>query len=608
MTSTHALTKVTTLADNDVIRITPDPANSAVAESERGITGGELLGQARTAAEIAAGVTPTDIRYEPGDIRRYGATTSASDNYTALQDALDVINQNGGGTVIVPSGSFNYTGATALVMYANTIIQGQGISESVIRYNGTSFIDVLTVDPTLPSDVGVAVRDIQLSGGAFQNGKARYSFYATTWGRGCELRNVWMREGLGTLYIGTGTYSSAKNVICGPVVPLESNSGASNAQYNAVYDATSGSFYYGGNSVSIKGIKIQSFVTENDNGGSTPENAIFFQGSSYLIDDISVETLTSSVKPNAVITFNGGKFSLRGLYSESINFTNYFMLAQGASLVSIDGINFLTIDGQTLFENQGTGAIEISNYTFYDMDVNRAYNVPNSGLNAGNGVDFSNGNWSSGGRVTDPGVNADSNNVNDTDGKTYELGTTNGSFRRANDGPRMYPRKVSGLTVTASSDGSGHYVQITGGVLLNERGKYVSVKRQTQSGSANLVVYRLRPTTASKFYEVYIGDAGNIYLVENGSATTTWRGDKIAEFDTDGATAITNLTDNPLLSVRGQYTPGTDRVIFYVSSIPTATDKRYGQGDMAIHEDAVSTEVAFWIYSGSAWLAGPNMA
>ena len=43
MTSTHALTKVTTLNDDDVLRLTLDPANAAVAETERGITAKTLL-------------------------------------------------------------------------------------------------------------------------------------------------------------------------------------------------------------------------------------------------------------------------------------------------------------------------------------------------------------------------------------------------------------------------------------------------------------------------------------------------------------------------------------------------------------------------------------
>jgi hypothetical protein len=46
-----------------------------------------------TAAETAAGVTPIDIGYQPGDVRRYGAVGDGStDDTAAIQAAL---NSNG---------------------------------------------------------------------------------------------------------------------------------------------------------------------------------------------------------------------------------------------------------------------------------------------------------------------------------------------------------------------------------------------------------------------------------------------------------------------------------------------------------------------------------
>jgi hypothetical protein len=93
VTSTHALTKVTTLNDDDVVKIALDPANSAVAETDRGVTVGTLLGQERTANEIAVSVTPTDIRYPIGNVLRYGADpTGATDSASAIRDCLKVLN------------------------------------------------------------------------------------------------------------------------------------------------------------------------------------------------------------------------------------------------------------------------------------------------------------------------------------------------------------------------------------------------------------------------------------------------------------------------------------------------------------------------------------
>ena len=63
---------------------------------------------ARTAAEIAAGVTPTYYTYEPGDVRRYGADpTGVSSSTTAIQAAINV-----GSTVSFPAGTYLASGLT----------------------------------------------------------------------------------------------------------------------------------------------------------------------------------------------------------------------------------------------------------------------------------------------------------------------------------------------------------------------------------------------------------------------------------------------------------------------------------------------------------------
>lgn len=87
MPSRHALTKVTALTSADVFSFDLDPANSAVAETERGITAGALTGGAATPAE--AGVTIVNMLKDPGDIRRYGAVEGV-DISTALSTALSI--------------------------------------------------------------------------------------------------------------------------------------------------------------------------------------------------------------------------------------------------------------------------------------------------------------------------------------------------------------------------------------------------------------------------------------------------------------------------------------------------------------------------------------
>lgn len=66
------------------------------------------LQYARTAAEVTAGVTPSVYAYPEGDIRRYGATTVAVNNATAINAAL-LVSASGGADVYIPPGTWAYT-------------------------------------------------------------------------------------------------------------------------------------------------------------------------------------------------------------------------------------------------------------------------------------------------------------------------------------------------------------------------------------------------------------------------------------------------------------------------------------------------------------------
>lgn len=69
-----------------------------------------LTGYARTAAEIAVGVTPTDYSYEPGNVKRYGAAgNNTTDDTVAIQNAINVCTYRGG-RVAVPAGYYRVTG------------------------------------------------------------------------------------------------------------------------------------------------------------------------------------------------------------------------------------------------------------------------------------------------------------------------------------------------------------------------------------------------------------------------------------------------------------------------------------------------------------------
>lgn len=59
----------------------------------------------RSAGEIAAGVTPLDYGYAPGNIRRYGGCSNGTDDSCAVRQALDVAAADGTTVTCVPSGT-----------------------------------------------------------------------------------------------------------------------------------------------------------------------------------------------------------------------------------------------------------------------------------------------------------------------------------------------------------------------------------------------------------------------------------------------------------------------------------------------------------------------
>lgn len=96
--------KASVYDQNDVLQYTIDPVNDSVLSAA--IIGAILY--PRTAAEISAGVTPTNYAYPPGDVRRYGAVGDDSTDCTAaIQAAISV-----GGDVYFVGGTYRANNLT----------------------------------------------------------------------------------------------------------------------------------------------------------------------------------------------------------------------------------------------------------------------------------------------------------------------------------------------------------------------------------------------------------------------------------------------------------------------------------------------------------------
>jgi len=97
------------------------------------------ISYARTAAEIAAAVTPTNYAYPELHFLRYGITGSASDQSALIQSAIAVAAVNGG-ILIAPKPSVSYNlGTTGITVPANVVIQGIGSEVVLFIYSGTGY-------------------------------------------------------------------------------------------------------------------------------------------------------------------------------------------------------------------------------------------------------------------------------------------------------------------------------------------------------------------------------------------------------------------------------------------------------------------------------------
>src|SRR6185437_15958349 len=127
----------------------------------------------RTAAEIAAGVTPVNFAYAPGNVLRYGADpTGVNDSTTAIQAALNVANQGGIYGCYAPAGSYKTT--VTLTVYPNTVLRGDGRATTVIEYTGTGdgiqsiqSINASTAVRIEVRDFGITCTNATSAGGAY---------------------------------------------------------------------------------------------------------------------------------------------------------------------------------------------------------------------------------------------------------------------------------------------------------------------------------------------------------------------------------------------------------------------------------------------------------
>jgi len=87
----------------------------------------------RSAAEIAASITPSDYSYPPGMVQRYGAVgDGTADDYQAIVDSI-AQNAQGGAAVYLPAGTYQVELTILLQSVSNIQIYGDGAGVTTIR-------------------------------------------------------------------------------------------------------------------------------------------------------------------------------------------------------------------------------------------------------------------------------------------------------------------------------------------------------------------------------------------------------------------------------------------------------------------------------------------
>lgn len=124
----------------------------------------------RTAAEIAAGVTPVNYGYAPGNALRYGCVGDDSTlNDTCIaNDIAAAVASGGTGFVYFPAGIYKH--ASTITLHHNLIVKGDGNGSgtsgspaSELYYTGTSDQMLLSDPKNSSTAANVSIRDINLT-------------------------------------------------------------------------------------------------------------------------------------------------------------------------------------------------------------------------------------------------------------------------------------------------------------------------------------------------------------------------------------------------------------------------------------------------------------
>lgn len=308
----------------------------------------------RTASETAAGVVPSNYAYAPADIRRYGALTSAANNSTAVQNAINSYVQ-GGPAVYIPSGTWNCTVAITGVTGLN--IRGDGRLKSILQFNGG--IKGFTHLPVALEDAALVLQDFSIRGtsAALQL---------------IDLQNVTLVE---FRDIGIRTTSLQCVRLSGECDSIKFYGGL-------IESWTTAGVEMAGPTNSLDLFLNTQFNVNNDIVTTGP--AILASGGTEIID-LNGLNLNANNRPVALMSFtgSGSKISLRKCYAEAT--TASLVVASGAALLtelSVEDCNFSTTNSIRVDLNNGQA------HSGLRLSGNRSPDIGNNFFHPGSATDF----------------------------------------------------------------------------------------------------------------------------------------------------------------------------------------------------------------------------
>lgn len=388
--------KVNVYDENDVLQYTADPANDSILS--QAVIGGLLY--PITTAETSAGVTPSNYAYEPGDVRRYGASTALSDNSSAVQDAISVCSSAGGGVVTFPYGEFTFTSGIDLSGEHCIVIQGVGgrtvgghHNGTTIKYTGTAarFADLRT-------SFGCYFQDVQLvwSSASFTGYMVDFAHATSSDSAYGGLKNCLVGSYDGTLTNGVGVNADQAIILTFDNCLFDSGDAAIDGQ-----DPDGGSY---SNVIKVKDCTFA-------NTGSVP---IRYLGESWSITGCTFEPrdggaatgvagalLTTSDTPVKGLNFAGnwlgdvatGTSTWLTLYGSGIHIHggNRFGGTAGANAISLNATSGVVVEGNSFTQFAAAVAFETATCTNFIEQGNAFSSVTNRFAGAANCDSFAQG-------------------------------------------------------------------------------------------------------------------------------------------------------------------------------------------------------------------------